>query len=286
MAFLFRMSIAILVISSTSSLNADCARAAERVHFDSARYEVGPFQLRLARERGEPISRPPADTIDGYLTKPDGPGPFAAIVLLHGCSGLPDQFKAGKIKGLWSERLAAWGYVVLAPDSFTTRGISNTCLGEPAPRDADAFGALTYLARQPFIDPNHIAVIGFSAGGIATLSVAAQRDFALFEGEREFKAAIAFYPLCKPYDPMAIPTLVLAGEADDWLPASTCKAMVKRQTSSGASARLVVYPGAYHGFDGPGPSRTYFGHHLEYNASAAELASEEVRRFLAEQLGR
>src|SRR5947209_8930811 len=159
MAFLFRMSIAILVISSTSSLNADCARAAERVHFDSARYEVGPFQLRLARERGEPISRPPADTIDGYLTKPDGPGPFAAIVLLHGCSGLPDQFKAGKIKGLWSERLAAWGYVVLAPDSFTTRGISNTCLGEPAPRDADAFGALTYLPRQPFIDPNPIPVL-------------------------------------------------------------------------------------------------------------------------------
>ena len=51
-------------------------------------------------------------------------------------------------------------------------------------------------------------------------------------------------------------------------------------------ARLVVYPGAYHGFDGPGPSRTYFGHHLEYNASAAELASEEVRRFLAEELVR
>ena len=256
------------------------------MEFDSARYEVGSLQLRLARERGAPISRPPADTIDGYLSKPDGPGPFAAIVLLHGCSGLPDQFKAGKTKGLWSERLAAWGYVVLAPDSFATRGISNTCSGEPAPRDADAFGALAYLARQPFVDPNRIAVVGFSAGGIAALSVAARRDFELFEDERHFKAAVAFYPRCGPYDAMAIPTLVLAGEADDWLPASTCKAMVKRQTGSGASARLVVYPGAYHGFDIPSPSRTYFGHHLEYNASAAELASEEVRRFLAEELVR
>ena len=84
---------------------------------------------------------------------------------------------------------------------------------------------------------------------------------------------------------MAIPTLVLAGEADDWLPASACQAMVKKQAGLGVPARLLVYPGAYHGFDIPAPSRTYFGHHLEYSASAAELARKEVRRFLAEQLG-
>ena len=47
------------------------ARAAERVQFESARYQPGPLQLRLARERGETVARPPADMIDGYLTKPD-----------------------------------------------------------------------------------------------------------------------------------------------------------------------------------------------------------------------
>src|ERR1041385_716746 len=48
------------------------ARAAERVQFESARYQIGPLQQRLARERGESIVRPRAEIIDGYLTKPAG----------------------------------------------------------------------------------------------------------------------------------------------------------------------------------------------------------------------
>jgi dienelactone hydrolase len=48
--------------------------------------------------------------------------------------------------------------------------------------------------------------------------------------------------------------------------------------------RLIVYPGTYHSFDTPRPGRRYFGHWLEYNAAAAEAATEETRRFLAEQL--
>ena len=146
------------------------ALAAERVQFESARYQVGPLQLRLARERGETVARPPADVIDGYLTRPEGAGPFPAIVHLHGCSGLPAAFKAGTDKGLWSARLAGWGYVVLAVDSFTTRGIAQACPGGPATRIADTYGALTlqsrradatgalaWLSRQPFVDANRIA---------------------------------------------------------------------------------------------------------------------------------
>ena len=99
------------------------------------------------------------------------------------------------------------------PDSFTTRGIDNTCSGEPAPRVEDAYGALAYLAGQPFVDAGRIALLGFSAGGIATLSVVAERDFALFEGEAEhrFRAAIAFYPYCRSDNTFAIPTLILIG---------------------------------------------------------------------------
>jgi hypothetical protein len=36
--------------------------------------------LDIARERGEAITHPPVDTIDGYLTKPEGNGSFPAIV--------------------------------------------------------------------------------------------------------------------------------------------------------------------------------------------------------------
>jgi dienelactone hydrolase len=265
-------------------LPSDFAHAAERVQFESARYQVGPLQRRLALERREPIIPAAPSVIDGFLTKPDGPGPFPAIVHLHGCGGLPDDVKRGA-NHFWSERLAAWGYAVLVVDSFTARGINNTCSGEAAPRVADAIGALAWLARQTFVDASRIAVMGFSAGGIATLSIAEARDFELFENEAEhsFKAAIAFYPACRSDNPMKMPTLILTGELDDWTPAAACRATAARRTG-GSAVELIVYPGTYHSFDSPRPGRRYFGHWLEYNAAAAEHATEEVRRFLAEHL--
>jgi hypothetical protein len=53
------------------------AQAAERVQFESARYQVGPLQRRLALERHEPIIPAAPSIIDGFLTRPDGPGPFS-----------------------------------------------------------------------------------------------------------------------------------------------------------------------------------------------------------------
>jgi dienelactone hydrolase len=257
------------------------AGAVERVQFASARYQVGPLQQRLALERGEPMWRPPADEVVAYLSKPAGAGPFPAIVHLHGCGGLPKAVKSGTVQHFWSERLVAWGYVVLVVDSFTTRGIENTCSGRYAPRVADAIGARAFLARQPFVAPDRIAVMGFSAGGTATLSLAEAHDFALFEdeGEHGFQAAIAYYPYCRAGDAMKIPTLILIGDTDDWTPAAMCRRLAARQVAN-SPLRLIVYPGAYHGFDAPASGRSYFGHWLEYDAEAAAAAESEVRQFL------
>jgi dienelactone hydrolase len=263
------------------------AAAAERVEFESARYQMGPLQKRLALERREPLYQPTPDKVIGYLMKPEGAGPFPAIVHLHGCGGLPDSAKTGAMRHFWSERLVSWGYVVLVVDSFTPRGINNTCSGEYAPRVADAIGARAWLARQAFVDPDRIAVIGFSAGGIAALSLAEAREFELFEGgpAHRFRAAVAYYPFCNAIDAMSIPTLILIGELDDWTPAANCRRMAARQVARGL-VKLIVYPGAYHVFDAPAPSRRYFGHRLEYNTAAAEAAASELRAFLTTHLGR
>ena len=94
--------------------------AQELVRFDSVPIRLGQFQQRLARERGEAPKA--ADTIEGYLAKPEGDGPFAAIVSLHGCDGLSKDDRksiAQSVTGL--------GYVSLAVDSFATRGIKDAC---------------------------------------------------------------------------------------------------------------------------------------------------------------
>jgi dienelactone hydrolase len=260
--------------------------ATERVRFESASYLIGPLQLRLARERGETVERPAAEAIDGYLMKPDGDGPFPAVVALHGCGGL-----TAATRDRWIDRAVAWGYAVLSVDSFTARGVTETCSGRvEAYRVADAFGALGFLAGQSYVDPHRIAVMGFSAGGVAVLSAVERRDFELFEEQagRTFNAAIAFYPQCFFEGDMTVPTLILIGEVDDWSSAEACRRMMARRTGSGSTVRLIVYPSAYHSFDVPSlqPGKRLFGHWLEYNPAAAESAVKEVQHFLMEKFAK
>src|SRR5476651_1081951 len=65
---------------------------------------------------------PAGPEISAALYRPDGDGPFPAIVLAHTCAGvLPHT-------AIWGKRLASWGYVVVAPDSFGPRGVGSVCL--------------------------------------------------------------------------------------------------------------------------------------------------------------
>jgi hypothetical protein len=102
-------------------------------------------------------------TISGLLAKPEGNGPFPAVVLLHTCGGLRPHVYTD-----WTNYLTAFGYVTLSVDSFGPRGI--TRCPTPLVRDRrelsrDAYGALEYLASLPFIDKERVGVMGFSLGG-------------------------------------------------------------------------------------------------------------------------
>ena len=62
------------------------------------------------------------------LFRPSGPGPFPAVVALHGCSGLAGR--RGPIDARfqdWGDRLAAAGFAVFFPDSFASRGMKSQC---------------------------------------------------------------------------------------------------------------------------------------------------------------
>jgi dipeptidyl aminopeptidase/acylaminoacyl peptidase len=105
-----------LILTFVAAANVQTTVSAEElVRFDSAPYVVGQIQQRQAIERGETLAKLTA-TIEGYLSKPDGAGPFPAIVYLHGCNGLSKSTRA-RIADL----MTGWGYVSLAVDSFTSR---------------------------------------------------------------------------------------------------------------------------------------------------------------------
>jgi dienelactone hydrolase len=230
----------------------------------------------------------------GYMARPPGEGPFPAVVLLHGCGG----FHASMLS--WADRLARWGYVTLAVDSFGPRGFNELCTGIVSPYQAlDGYAALRHLAGKPFVRASRVAVMGFSQGGWAVLE---SLDKGVMEHlfPHKFRAGIAFYPLCQYASGiMTRPVLVLAGGADTWTPASQCEAMAAGRSELGSprkegdrsSLELVVYPGVHHGFDlldvslAPGGGVTAHGHRVEYNAEATRNAIERVREFLKRTVG-
>jgi dienelactone hydrolase len=197
-------------------------------------------------------------TLSGDLELPDGTERVGAIVLMHGCSGLPTRSVTA-----WQPLLLSWGYATFVVDSFGGRGIRGVCGNAlrftGAERIVDAYGALAFLARHPRIDAGRVALLGFSHGGIATLGAAtrwARTRYAPPEGPA-FALFIPFYPYCNAIVPemadgIAAPVRLHIGELDDWTPARTCEALGALARSLGYDFQVTVYPGARHGFDAVG----------------------------------
>ena len=249
--------------------------AAETVHFHSAATPPTPLQRRLAQERAQPIPEPSSVELAGELYRPPGNGPFPAAVLLHGCAGRPSR-EAENFEGAYYARL---GYALLIVDSFGPRGVAQRCdlgVGPPVDRVMDAYGALLYLARLPFIDAARIAVVGYSQGGDAALS-AVKLDGVQSHFDRQLRAVIAYYPWCEvSLAAVSAPTLVLIGELDEATPAANCREMMARHSGAGAPLRLVVYPNAHHSFDSVRlrGKPDYFYGRREYNEAADHAARE------------
>lgn len=236
-------------------------------------------------------------TLFGTLAVPQGEAAAPAVVLMHGCSGVTSTVRG------WAGTLRGWGYVTLVLDSFAGRGIASVCETGALRSDdrvADAYAALALLARHPRVDASRIALMGFSHGGGVVLLAGAHwvaRGY-VGSGAPAFRAFIAFYPRCEGRYPGALagPLRVHIGELDDWTPAPPCEVMVEALRSRGADARITVYAGARHAFDGVGlPPERWLpnvqaprgrrGASIGYSPEATGRARDNVRCELAEMLG-
>lgn len=226
--------------------------------------------------------------LPGVLHRPGGGGRLPAVVMLCGCAGYSGPEDA-RHQRTWAGRLVSWGYVALQVDSLTPRGVSEDC-GQPfrvtgVMRAVDAFGAKQYLATLPFVDPARIAVIGWSAGGLAVMRTIdkAVRD----RKATPFKAAVAFYPWCEAPAEPDTPVLVLIGRKDEYNSIEECEGLRAKSTGPGwrTEFSLVVYPDAHHSFDYEGLEANPPAWTDEFDPVATADAITRTRAFLAKYLG-
>ena len=134
--------------------------------------------------------------IRGDLRLPRGGAPrLPAVVIAHSIAGV------GPHEREWARDLNDIGLATFVLNSFAGRGLRN--LRErpgtfpPIVAIVDAYRALELLATHPRIDPERIALMGFSYGGVVTL-YAGLRRFQRLHGPpgAAFAAHVAFYPFC------------------------------------------------------------------------------------------
>ena len=228
--------------------------------------------------------------------------PAPAIAMFHGCGGAYD--KSGALARRMREYAALFnglGLHVLVVDSLTARYEKELCTQRNASRRVtqsnrrlDALGAIAYLADRADVHAGRIGLIGWSNGGSTVLSATNLRHHDVAAATVKPAFAIAFYPGCdtdlrRGYVPSA-PLLMLVGQLDDWTPSAPCVALAR--SVSETKPEIVVYPGAWHGFDSDAPVRLRKdvpnganpgqGVHVGGNPAAWRASRDRVVRFLAQ----
>ncbi|MEJ8574874.1 dienelactone hydrolase family protein [Microbaculum marinum] len=248
---------------------------------------------------------------DIVISKPDGAGPFPAILLYSGCEGLFRDDKRLALMGIYSDLAVAEGVVAIVVDSFTPRGIGyETAVGDVcsgwllrgAERAGDVAVTIPFARDLPYVDPERLAVAGWSHGGWTVMDFLAMPPDALVpqsltEWPEDPFAGLTSVYLTYPYCGMnasgfptlapsrgfaePLPVWAIHGTADTTADPVPCHEAYARVLAEGAPVDTATIEGATHAFDRPDvdPAST-----SKYNPEFAEIAYRRFRHFLRDVL--
>jgi carboxymethylenebutenolidase len=170
---------------------------------------------------------------------------FPAVIALHGSGGGHASMAEP------ATLLATRGYAVYVPHYFDRTGATEVNDKATMVRHFPVWGktlwdAVSHMGRQPQVDPDKIALLGFSLGAYLALSVASvdprvQAVVDYFGGfPKEMK--LFMRRLC--------PTLILHGDADPTVPVEEAYHLQEMLEKRGIPYEMQIYPGVGHSFQG------------------------------------
>lgn len=225
------------------------------------------------------VSVPTKDgkSIPAYVTmRSDVAGARPVIVVPHGGPTSRDIWGFDWL----AQFLAARGYVVIQPNFRGSSGYGKDFLGENAFHEwrkvmSDIHDAADWVSKQPFANPNRMAILGWSYGGYAALQSAAmdprykavvaiapvtdlkqlRRDASGFRSENVEKTEIGKgdqlfdgSPINHAAD-IHVPVLMVHGTLDGNVDYDHSKRMLSALKRAGASADLLTFDGLDHQLD-------------------------------------
>lgn len=237
----------------------------------------------------ETVSYRTADGADvaTYLTRPEGAGPFPALLMGYEFWGMLDVPGGGPHMRDVAGRFAREGYVAAVPDYYAARGQQPTMEGgtiKGGPSDdqssSDLALAVAWLRTLPSVARERVGVIGWCGGGRQALFLAGRCH--------DLRAAASFYgrPINRPGQPGASPIdLVPAmrcpifgayGETDRAIAVDTVRQFEAALKQHGVPHEMHYYANAGHAFMND--------QRPDYVEAAAKAAWRDVLSFFARHL--
>lgn len=221
----------------------------------------------------ETIAFPSEDRqLAGFLARPDGDGPFPALVVIHEIFGLQANIKRH------AQRFAEEGYAALAVDLFAGRnrticmfsllsGLLFNSLNSQGVRDLKS--SLNYLEALPFVDRERVGAVGYCLGGSLAVAWACT--------DNRLKAIAPYYGMNpKPQEALARLCPVVGSYPGKDFTAKAGRQLDMALDGYGIVHDIKIYPDAKHSFcNDEGGS---------YDRDVAEDSLERVLAFFAEHI--
>ena len=207
---------------------------------------------------------------DALLCRPEGKGPFPAVVYSHGQVANPQMLKRAQ-EGGWKrtcQRLAADGFLAFIPIREFNR--------DRKPQDVSSnknelSQVLDHVKSLPDVDPSRVALMGHSRGGLLTLMLGFER--------KDLKALIITAPAdIRPFFSQAVasvslisaPVLLMVEVSDEMGSLGAVNVLDEALSKHGKEVRAIRYDRG--------------GGHFLFVGSGDLYWWDDVRAFLREKL--
>ena len=192
--------------------------------------------------------------VPAMVARPKQPARFPAVLFQHGRRGLDDLVQRH------AKRLAARGFVVLAPDIYTAHFIGSHPIEHDYELEKDVNNAVDVLLARRDISTKQACLYSHTRGGYYTLKVATTFK----RQNKEIACYVSYYPhlqdpnapepaqvygYAPEIDQLTIPVLVFIGEDDQYQRLRVVQTSIDVLRDKGRDALLIIYPGVGRGFD-------------------------------------
>lgn len=197
--------------------------------------------------------------VPAVVLRPDDDKRYPAVLFQHGRAGWDDLILRH------ARRVAARGFIVLAPDVYTARFLDPRPIEHDYATETDVAAGVDYLLTLDDVSTTRACLYSHTRGGYYTLKAATTH------GRQDTAAAcyVSFYPhwqdpnapeaeqvyrFAPEVEQLTIPALVFIGEYEQYQRKRGIESAVKNARAKGRDAILITYPGVGRGFDFRPPS--------------------------------